>query len=288
MPRTHPPRTARAVRPARVLAVAVAAGALLATAACAGGDDSATAEADTAVSTRAERPVAQRPLAQPTPTPSPDPRLTAVGARTALITEGDLEDDWNQVSNAATWRNRLLIGQVDTAAFLTARTNAADCQRLLDALYDETLLGEPSGPSALTGFTEGDSRLLYQVATYERAQLDKSLKWLEALPETCDEFTATGAGGTRTVQVVEASLPDEGDARQAVTVTVRGDAYGSPITLTLDVAAVRVGTNALTVTNGGTGGADHDSTEDAVRQGSQRLEDVLAGRTPKAQPSELE
>jgi hypothetical protein len=82
------------------------------------------------------------------------------------------------------------------------------------------------------------------------------------------------------VQVVEASLPDAGDARQGLTVTVKGTAEGNPVTLTLDVAAVRVGTDAIAVTNGGLDGADHDTTETAVQSGVQRLEEVQAGRTP--------
>ncbi|MFJ4624051.1 hypothetical protein [Streptomyces sp. NPDC088812] len=287
-------RAARAARPARVLAAAVATGTLLATAACAGGSDSATVSAD-AATTVAERPVAERPVAErqptaptlsPTRTPAASPSLTEAGAKTALITEADLEDDWNQVDDAASWRDSLLIGQVDTADFLTGKTQSADCQRLLDALYDDNLLGEPSGASALTGFEQGESRLLYQVAAYEKSDLDDSWDWMASLPDTCDQFTVTGGdSGERTVQVVEASLPDSGDARQGVTVTVKGTTGGDPVTLTLDVAAVRVGTDAITVTNGGLDGADHDSTKAAVGQGTSRLEDVLAGRSPKATPS---
>jgi hypothetical protein len=265
---------ARPARPARVLAAVLAAGTLLATAACSGGDGGSTAAADRAAA------VAERPARQ-TVTPSPTRTLDEAGARAALITEADLEDDWTQVDNADTWQDSLLIGQVDAAAFLTGKTDAADCQRLLDGLYDENLLGEPSGTSALTGFQEGESRLLYQVAAYEQADLDKSMDWLKSLPEKCDQFTVTGGdSGERTVQVVEASLPDAGDARQGLTVTVKGTAEGNPVTLTLDVAAVRVGTDAIAVTNGGLDGADHDTTETAVQSGVQRLEEVQAGRTP--------
>lgn len=269
----------RPARPTRVLAAALAVGTLLATAACSDGDDSASAGSGVTAS----------PVAARTPTASPTKPLTTAGARIALITEGDLEDDWTQVKTAASWRDRLLIGKVDAAQFLTAKTQAADCQRLLDGLYDEDLLGTPPGASALTGFTEGDSRLLYQVAAYQRAALDKSFDWLEKLPTACDQFNAvTSDGTTRTVQVVEASLPKAGDARQGLTVTVKGPSGGSPVTLTLDVAVVRVGDDAITVTNGGVDGADHDSTEDAVSHGTTRLKDVQEGRTPAPEPSEFD
>lgn len=268
-------------RPVRVLAVALAVGTLLATAACSDdGDDSASTDSSTATSSVGGR------TATPSPTITP---LTSAGAQTALITAGDLEDNWTQVKTAASWRNRMLIGTVDAAQFLTGKTQAADCQRLLDGLYDEDLLGPPPGPSALTGFTEGNSRLLYQVAAYQPASLDQSFDWLKTLPTACDQFNAVASdGSTRTVQVVEASLPKSGDARQGLTVTVAGPSGGTPVTLTMDVAVVRVGDDAITVTNGGTDGADHDSTEDAVSHGTTRLKDVREGRTPAPEPSEFD
>lgn len=305
MPRTATPvaaaprtadRRARTAGPVRVLAAAMATGTLLATAACAGGDDNASAESETAAATVAERPLAARTTASsPTTgksagaTPSPTATLSETGARNALITAADIEDDWVQVKNPQDWRDKLLIGQVDTAQFVTGETDAADCQRLVDALYDETLLGSPSGASALNGFEEGDSRLLYQVAAYEKAALDKSMDWLGKLPQTCDQFTLTGGdSGERTVQVVETSLPDEGDARQGLTVTVKGTSNGDPVTLTLDVAVVRVGNDAITITNGGLDGADEDTTKNAVEQGTKRLKEVQAGRTPTPTPSMLD
>lgn len=268
-------------RPTRVLAVALAVGTLLATAACSDdGGDSASTDASTATSSAGKR------TATPSPTLTP---LTSAGAQTALITAGDIEDGWTQVKTAASWRNRLLIGTVDAAQFLTGKTQAADCQRLLDGLYDEDLLGAPPGPSALTGFTQGDSRLLYQVAAYQSASLDQSFDWLKSLPTACDQFNAVASdGSTRTVQVVEASLPKAGDTRQGLTVTVAGPSGGTPVTLTLDVAVVRVGDDAITVTNGGTDGADHDSTEAAVSHGTTRLKDVREGRTPAPEPSEFD
>ncbi|MCT9078343.1 hypothetical protein [Streptomyces fulvoviolaceus] len=268
--------TARPSRPVRLLASALAAGTLLTTAACSsddGDNGSSTAE------------VAASPVAKKSPTASPAAVLTEAGARTALITEADIEDDWTQVKDAATWRDSLLIDTVDVADFLTAKTDAADCQKLLDALYGDDLLGEPSGASALRGFEEDQSRLLHQVAAYGRAELAASLTWLKTLPVKCDQFTATdSAGEQRTVRVIEASLPDAGDARQGLRVTVQGKAA----TLTLDVAAVRVGTDAITVTAGGLDGDEGDSVEDAVKLGTQRLKDVLAGRTPAATPGEVD
>lgn len=268
-------------RPTRVLAAALAVGTLLATAAaCSDGDDSASSASSASTSPTGTR------TAAPSPTVTP---LTQAGAQTALITEGDLEDDWTQVKSAASWRDRMLIGTVDAAQFLTGKTQAADCQRLLDGLYDEDLLGAPPGPSALTGFTEGNSRLLYQVAAYRSASLDDSLDWLKSLPTACDQFNAVASDGTtRTVQVVEASLPDAGDARQGLTVTVAGPSGGTPVTLTMDVAVVRVGDDAITVTNGGSDGADHDSTKAAVSHGTTRLKDVREGRSPAPEPSEFD
>ncbi|MET9502172.1 hypothetical protein ABZY42_10630 [Streptomyces sp. NPDC006622] len=279
----------------------MATGTLLATAACSSGDDGAAAGSETAAAV-AERPLAARattPSVGASPSagtgessgaaPSPAATLSATGARNALITAADIEDDWVQVKDPQTWRDKLLIGQVDTAQFLTGKAEAADCQRLIDALYDETLLGTPPGASALNGFQEGDSRLLYQVAAYQKAPLDKAMDWLKKLPDTCDQFTLTGGdSGDRTVQVVETSLPDEGDARQGLTVTVKGTSNGDPVTLTLDVAVVRVGDDAITITNGGLDGADEDTTESAVEQGTERLKEVRAGRTPTPTPSDLD
>ncbi|MFD7702868.1 hypothetical protein [Streptomyces caelestis] len=271
-------------RSSRVLAAALATGTLLTTGACSGTDDGASAGSKTATAAVAAQ------TESPTSTPSsPTSDLSGTGARNALITEADLEDDWRQVEDPEKWRDSLLVGQVDAAAFLEGRSDASKCQRLIDSLYDETLLGTPSGASALNGFQEGDSRLLYQVAAYQKPGLDDSMKWLKSLPDTCDQFTLTGGdNGDRTVRVVETSLPEEGDARQGLTVTVKGESGGEPVTLTLEVAAVQIGANAITVTNGGLGGVDQDSTTAAVEQGTQRLQEVLAGRTPQPTPSGVE
>ncbi|AZM74256.1 hypothetical protein D1J63_04300 [Streptomyces sp. KPB2] len=287
----------RPSHPVRLLASALAAGALLTTAACSDGtgsqsaSDTAAEQAGVAERNAAKQTPSGSPTSSPTGSPSASPgTLTEAGAKAALLTEADLEDDWNQVQDADKWRDRLLVGEVDVAAFLTAKTDAdADCQQLLDGLYRDNLLGEPSGPSALTGFEQGDSRLLEQVAGYDRAGLDDRMKWLDSLPQTCDEFTATDSDGNkRTVQVTEASVPDVGDAREGVHVTVQGSADATPVTLTLDIAAVRVGTSALTVTAGGLDGGQASSVERGVRQGTERLQTVLDGGTPSPQPTNLD
>ncbi|MFE5604440.1 hypothetical protein ACFQ8O_35270 [Streptomyces coelicoflavus] len=287
----------RPSRPVRLLASALAAGALLTTAACSdgggsdGASDTAAEQAGIAEQNAARQTPSGSPTTSPTGSPSASPgTLTESGAKAALLTEADLEGGWNQVQDADKWRDRLLVNEVDVSDFLTAKTEAAaDCQQLLDGLYRDNLLGEPSGPTALTGFEQGDSRLLEQVAGYDRAGLDDRLKWMDSLPQTCDEFTATDSNGEkRTVQVTEASVPDVGDAREGLHVTVQGTEEATPITLTLDVAAVRVGTSALTVTGGGLDGGQASSVERGVRQGTERLQTVLDGGTPSPQPTNLD
>ncbi|MGW0495397.1 hypothetical protein ACWD0Z_08175 [Streptomyces sp. NPDC003007] len=270
--------TPRPSRLVRALTPALAAGTLLATAACSddGGTDGARVPGVTSSQAAAQR-----------QTPSPTATLSTDGARTALITEADIEDAWTQVTGteAKSWHDNLLIGTVDVSDFLTAKAQASDCQRLLDSLFDDDLLGRPSGASELRGFRQGDSRLLYQVASYDRTDLQDSLNWMATLPEKCDQFTVTDGQEQRTVQVIDTSLPTVGDARQGLRVTVQGSAGGDEATLTLDVAAVRVGDDAITVTAGGLDGDENDSVQQAVRQGTQRLKDVLAGKSPAASPT---
>lgn len=279
-------RPRRPSRPARLVVPALAAGALLTPAACSDGGDREAGSSDVAASPAAE---GSRP-ASPLAATSPGTVLTAAGARSALITEADIEEDWTQVADkeAAGWHDSMLIGDVDVDDFLTGKSNAKDCQRLMDGLYSEDLLGKPSGASALRGFEQDQSRLLYQVAAYERTDLEDSLAWLKSLPDKCDQFTVTDGGDRRTVQVVEISLPKVGDDRQGLRVTVKGTADGAQATLTQNVAAVLVGSDAITVTAGGLDGGEKDSVEEAVKQGTPRLKDVQAGKTPKPNPSELD
>ncbi|MEY9996139.1 hypothetical protein ABIE67_008171 [Streptomyces sp. V4I8] len=277
--------TRRPTRLVRVLSSALAAGTLVATAACSSGGDSDGSRSSGVTASPAAR-------KQPTlsPTTSPASTLTESGAQTALITAADIEDGWTQVKDteAENWHDSLLIGTVDVSDFLTAKADAADCRRLMDSLFDDDLLGKPSGANALRGFTQGDSRLLYQVAAYDRTDPQGALNWMAKLPDECDQFTMTENGEQRTVQVIDTSLPDVGDAREGLRVTVKGESGGEDATLTLDVAAVRVGNNAITVTAGGLDGDEHDSVEQAVQLGTQRLKDVLAGKSPAASPGEIE
>lgn len=232
------PRSVRGGRTApRLLAACAAAGTLLAAAACSGGQGAPAARETAAPARQAENSLS----------PSPSAKLTEKSAREALITEADIEEQWSKAKDPQSWRDSLLLGQVDAAEFLTGKSDAKECQRLVDALYDDTLLGEPSGPSALAGFQQGEQRLLYQVGAYDSTDLEKSMKWLGTLHESCDTFTLTGeGGGRRSVEVVEASLPKVGEARQGLSVRVKGDSDGQPVTLNLDIAAVRMGTDAFT------------------------------------------
>jgi hypothetical protein len=282
--------TRRPIRIVRVLCSALAAGALVTTAACSSdGDNDGSGTSGVTASPAARK----QPTSSPTtssPMSSPTSTLTESGAQTALITAADIEDDWTQVKDteAENWHDGLLIGTVDVSDFITAKADAADCQRLMDSLFDDNLLGKPSGANALRGFTQGDSRLLYQVASYDRTDPQDSLNWMAKLPDECDQFTMTDNGEERTVQVIDTSLPDVGDAREGLRVTVKGQTDGEDATLTLDVAAVRVGNNAITVTAGGLDGDEHDSVEQAVKLGTPRLQDVLAGKSPAASPGEIE
>ena len=268
---TRPPRRIPRVH-ALVLAPALA-GALLTTAGCSAGENLGKAAGSAAVSAS--------PVAERAPSPSPSvtvaPTLTEAQAKSALVTAADLGEGWTPTQGAATWRDALLKG----------KTDSADCQRLLDGLYAENLLGEPAGARTVAGFDDTDdgAQLRHQVAAYDRAALDASLAWLKTVPSKCGEFTAKDVrGGELTVQVATAPLPGVGEARESLRVRVYGETNGTPSVLTLDFAAVRVGDSALSLTNGGLDGADTDSTRQAAQLGTQRLQDVLAGRKPTARP----
>ncbi|MGW3663843.1 hypothetical protein [Streptomyces sp. NPDC005141] len=273
-------------RPSCLLASALTTGMLLSTAACSGdggdGTGSGSGRTDVSASPVSASPVAEEPRAA-SPSPSAVRTLTKDEARTALITNSDLGSQWSESKGVATWHDALLKSTVDPADFITDKANATQCQKLLDGLYTEDLLGEPKGASAVTGFddSDNDAQMRYEVGAYGKAALDDKLKWLKTLPDTCDEFTAVnGKGDRQTVQVISTDLPDVGDARQGLRVTMNGDLEGDPETLTLDFAAVRVGDSALSLTNGGLDGTEHDSTKQAAEAGAKRLQDVLAGKSP--------
>ncbi|MGW3144071.1 hypothetical protein ACWDG1_05175 [Streptomyces sp. NPDC001177] len=201
--------------------------------------------------------------------PSPDPALTAAQARAALITEADLGVPWGPTQGAATWRD----------ALLKAGTTAPACQQLLDALYADELLGQSPGAYAVTALDDGDdqAQLRYQVAADRRADLDRTLAWLKTLPQTCAQFAAaTTSAGPETVRVYAAELPQVGDDRQGLRVTLTGETVGDdePATLTVDVAVVRVGDDAIVLTEGALGTPPSDAVGQALELGSRRLAQV--------------
>ncbi|MFC3350144.1 hypothetical protein ACFOOM_22505 [Streptomyces echinoruber] len=240
--------------PAHVLAARVCAlGALLAVAACAG----AVPRADGTGPSRSSRPAGSR-----TSAPAP----TEAQVRAALLTEADLGPPWRPTEGAATWRDGMLKATADQP----------DCARLLDALYADELLGGPAGIEAATGFDDADdtAQLRQRVLVRGAGEVDRTLAWLRTLPRTCGRFAATGPQGRpQDVRVAGADLPGTlGDARQGLHVvitTVTSD--GTPVTLTLDTAAVRVGDTAVTVTTGGLGAVPPDITRRAAERAVQRL-----------------
>lgn len=196
--------------------------------------------------------------------------LTAAQAQAALITDTDLGAPWTPTEGAATWRD----------ALLKATTNAPDCRRLMDVLYADELLGNASATHAVVALDDGDdqAQLRYQVAGRAPADVDRTLAWLRTLPRLCGQFTAaTTAAGPQYVQVTEAQLPPVGDARQGLRITLTGQTqseYDAPVTLTLDVAAVRVGDDAIALTVGTLGADPSDVTRQALEIGVQRLTQV--------------
>ena len=247
----------------------VMAGLLAAVSACTAADPPqagapASASAPGADATAAGRAAPASPGASPG-----TPALTVAQAQAALIGESDLGVPWTATEGTATWHDELL----------KAATGEPDCQRLLEALYTDELLGAPAGPRAATALDDGDdaAQLRYQVDASRSADIDRTLAWLRALPRTCAQFTAqTTAAGTEAVQVADAGLRDFGDARQGlrVTLTAQPSAAADPTTLTLDVAVVRVGDDAIVLTAGALGTLPDTTTEQALGIGVQRLAQV--------------
>ncbi|MGW1714422.1 hypothetical protein [Streptomyces sp. NPDC002156] len=250
-------------RAVRLLASALGMGTLLTMAACMHDGDGGAGDT---TERRQARPAAASPKA-PSPiakAATPPPALTDVQAQSALLTDADLGAPWTRTEGAALWRD----------ALLKATTDNADCGRLLDAVYTEELLGEPAGARAVAGFDDYDegAQLRYQVTAAHRADVDKQLAWLKTMPQKCARFTATSPRGAKQeVRVTEVGLPEAGEARQGLRLSTRGELDGAPATLTLDLAAVRVGDDAILVTNGGLTEPRTEYTVHALQVGAERL-----------------
>ncbi|MGW0610538.1 hypothetical protein [Streptomyces sp. NPDC002788] len=253
---THPPATTRALLLAVLPLIA-----LPAAAGCSAQDEprprwfSASASAS-AVSPAVEQPAGSGDV------------LTDTQTRAALVTEADLGEPWVPTRGARTWRDGLLKGT----------TEDPDCQRLLDVLYTEELFGPPQGPHAMTALDDGDTdaQMRYQIAAHRPADADRALDWLKSMPGRCGQFTAaTNRGGVQGVQVGELPLPPVGDTRQALRVTLAGETEEGELTyLTVDIAGVRLGEEAITVTHAGLGEVYEDVTQQAVQLGAQRLAEI--------------
>ncbi|MFI9150971.1 hypothetical protein [Streptomyces sp. NPDC053367] len=247
--------------PRPVVASLLCAGALLATSAC----SAIVMERAAAPSGSASPATARPPRSSAPPSPAAQPALTDAQAQDALISEADLGEPWAPTQGAATWRD----------AFLKATATQPDCARLLDALYTDELLGAPG--RAAVGLDDGwdEAQLRHQVAVRPRAEVDRALEWLASLPGRCARFTATAAlGRSLEVTVTDLPLPEAGDARQGLLVTVTEEAGDEPLTLTLLAAAVRVGDDAFTVTSGGLGDVPPEVVDAAVDLGARRLAEV--------------
>jgi hypothetical protein len=248
--------------PRPLVASLLCAGALLATSGCSALVMDRAAAPSGSASSATPRPA--RPSARP-PSPSGPAPLTDAQARSALISEADLGEPWMPTQGAATWRD----------AFLKATAAQPDCARLLDALYTDRLLGAPG--RAVVGLDDGwdEAQLRHQVAVRPRPELDRALEWMASLPGRCARFTARAARGRELeVTVTDLALPEEGDARQGLLVTVTDEAGDEPVTLTLLAAAVRVGDDAFTVTSGGLGDVPPEAIDAVVYLGAERLAEV--------------
>ncbi|MGW5564174.1 hypothetical protein ACWEWD_12235 [Streptomyces tendae] len=266
-----------ATRP--LLAVAIAAVLALAASACVGGGRGTEGQ-DGPVP-----PTAQSPAVLPSA--ELPPVLTRGQARAALVGADDLGETWEPTRGAATWRDELL----------KATAELPDCRRLLDVLYTEELFGTgaataPRATAALDD-VDGGAQLHYRVTSYRAADLDRTLAWLGTLPDMCGRFEARDAHGTaRDVRVTGLTLPEAGDARRGLRVTVgdtapddgedpRADTQTGPRAdtgtdtaggvLTVDLVAVRVGDDAISLTNGTLGTPADDATRTSVEVGADRL-----------------
>ncbi|KOT30767.1 hypothetical protein ADK41_31690 [Streptomyces caelestis] len=259
---THAPAAARTL-----LVSALSATALLTAAACVAGDREAPRALPAGVSEPPAAPASSASPAAKQPSPGPS-ELSEEQLRAALITETDLGEPWTASRGAATWRDGML----------KAKAEDADCHRLLDVLYTEELFGPSAGPSATTTLDDAsdDSQLRYQVAAHPTADVDRVLDWMRTLPKTCGRFEATTTrAGAQRVEVAELPLPEAGDARAGLRLTMIGEASdGVPTRLTVNLAAVRVGEDTITLTNGGLGAVLPEVIRAMSRLGADRLADV--------------
>ncbi|CAL9488092.1 hypothetical protein C1708_15880 [Streptomyces sp. DH-12] len=258
-----------------LLASALSVTALLITAACVAYDRDVPRALPQGVS----EPPAETP---PSPPPSPSASSSAVTdterstpvlndeqLEAALITAADLGPPWAAGQGAALWRD----------GTLKATTDDGDCRRLLEVLYTEEPFGAPAGPRAsvtLDDTAEG-AQLREQVGAHRPDDVERALVWLGTLPEKCGSFRAeTARSGTQDVEVTELRLPDTaGDARAALRVTLTGGAPDAvPARLTVDLAAIRVGEDAVVLTNGGFGEVRAEVTRAMAQLGADRLAEV--------------
>ncbi|CCK28723.1 secreted protein [Streptomyces davaonensis JCM 4913] len=251
--------------PVRVLAVPVLALGVLLTATACGGSDGPDAAAEPASASASPGPARTGAA----PSPASAPALTEAQAQAALITEADLGEPWAATQGAATWRDGML----------KASTERADCRRLLDTLYTEEFFGPDARTRAVTGLDDDwdGAQIRYQVVAHPPREADRTLDWLRSLPRKCGEFTAVTATGEKEyAEVTETELPEEaGDARQGLRITLTvPTSDDDATTLTLDLAAVRVGDDAIVLTNGGLGDVPGDATWAATEIGARRLAEV--------------
>ncbi|QRX96351.1 hypothetical protein [Streptomyces noursei] len=73
------------------------------------------------------------------------------------------------------------------------------------------------------------------------------------------------SGNKAIARVVRTSLPKAGDDRFGVRMSMVTTVQGLKATLALEAAAARIGPNAISVTNGGLGGAGHADTRQAIQ-----------------------
>ncbi|MFK4099410.1 hypothetical protein ACI2L1_04865 [Streptomyces sp. NPDC019531] len=249
-------------RAARVTASVLGLAALLGAGAC-----SALSTPPTAAKPPITRPTSAAPSKSPKASPAGS-SLTQAMAQAALITDADLGEPWVPTQGAATWHDGVL----------KATTKKPDCRRLLDALYADDLFGADAQPRAVIGLDDewNEAQLRYQVLARPPAEIDKTLAWMKGLPRKCAQFAATtNTGAVFGVQVTESQLPEAGNARQGLRVLLTGESpEGEPVTLRLDVAAVRVGEDAISVVNGGFGDVQTNATQTAVQLGAQRLTEI--------------